>query len=325
MNRIVFFIALALLTQQAGAQCCSGGAGSPLAGGTSQGVLQEGQLELNTNLQYIFSDQFYQGSEIDTNKYFEEYRSLYQYFRFAYGLSPKLTVSIESGNYFFKEEVGLNFDPERSFRSSGFSDLILFPRYQLFHRMGESYTQEATLGLGVKIPLGSYNDSTRRTEPFSGEEYYLVNPLAVQATSGAIDLIVYGFYMIKPLQAQTRFFANLIYLHKGWNPRGEKTGEFASLGLFASQTIKEKLTITLQARGEWMGRTQINETIYLYDYPNYDPEATGYKKVFVSPQIGLSFSKFTAYILADLPVIQHLTKTQVGSKLQITGGLSFRI
>jgi hypothetical protein len=325
MHKLFLLILGILWFQMSMAQCCSGGAGSPLAGGTSQGVLPEGQLELNTNLQYIFSDQFYSGSQIDTNKYFEEYRSLYQYFRLAYGLSPKLTISLESGNYFFKEEVGLNFDPERSFRSSGFSDLIIFPRYQLFHRTGEKYSQEATLGLGVKLPIGSYNDSTMRTESFSGEQYYLVNPLAVQATSGAIDLIVYGFYMVKPLQSNTRFFANLIYLHKGWNPRGEKTGEFASLGLFASHTLKERFTLTLQTRAEWMGTTQINETIFMYAYPNYDPEATGYKKIFISPQVGVSFSKITAYLLADLPVIQNLTKTQVGSKIQITGGLSFRI
>lgn len=305
-------------------QCCSGGAGSPVAGGTSQGVLRLGQFELNSNFQYVSSDQFYKGTVRDTNKYFESFQSLYQYFRLAYGVSEKLTLSIESGNFFFKKEIGLFNDPERSYQSAGISDLIIFPRYQLFNHLGENSTTEATLGMGVKIPLGAYNDSTMRVEPFSGETYYVTNPQAVQPTTGSMDLILYGFMMHQRIGSPYRFFANLLYIHKGWNPLGEKTGEYASIGLFASRSLVKNTSLTFQVRAESMGKMRLNEHILMYAYPNYDPEATGYQKVFFSPQLGYTYKGITAYVLADIPLYQNLTKIQVGSKYQITGGLSYR-
>ena len=33
--------------------CCSGGAGSPIAGGASTGVLQENQMEISVNYRFI--------------------------------------------------------------------------------------------------------------------------------------------------------------------------------------------------------------------------------------------------------------------------------
>ena len=41
------------------AQCCAGGSGCPIAGGSSQGVLDENQFELNTNIQLINTNNFY--------------------------------------------------------------------------------------------------------------------------------------------------------------------------------------------------------------------------------------------------------------------------
>jgi hypothetical protein len=116
------------------AQCCAGGSGSPIAGGTSQGVLQEEQFELSTNFQFINSDKFFTGDVSDTNKYFDRFRSSYQYFRFAYGVTERFTMSVEGGNYFRKEEIGLNNDPTRTYQSAGIADLIIFSRYNILNR-----------------------------------------------------------------------------------------------------------------------------------------------------------------------------------------------
>jgi hypothetical protein len=305
------------------AQCCAGGSGSPIAGGTSQGVLSAQQFELNTNYQFINSDQFYNGDSKDTN-YFDQFRSSYQYFRVAYGITSNLMLSIETGYYFYKEEVGLNNDISKTYNSSGLSDLIIFPRYDVINKTGKKDKFELTLGLGYKIPIGSYNDSTGNVEPFSGSTYYVTNPQAVQLTTGAQDIIFYSFFYWGNLVGNFRLFTNTLYIKKGWNPLGEKMGDFASVGIFAGKTFFDHLGVTVQVRGELVAKMKLNEDILLYAYPNYDPYATGYKKVFVSPQLSYSFGKFNVYALADIPVYQYVTKSQVGTELQVTAGLSFR-
>ncbi len=313
-----------LINSHSFAQCCAGGAGSPIAGGTSQGVLSSNQFELNTNFQFINSDKFYTGDSYDTNKYFDQFKSAYQYFRVAYGLTSNLMMSVETGYYFYKEEIGLNNDPSKTYNSSGFSDIILFPRYDVLNVASDKNKFEWTLGLGYKIPIGSYNDSTGNVEPFSGDTYYVTNPQAVQLTTGAQDVIFYSFFYWGNLAKNFRLFTNTIYIKKGWNPLGEKMGDFASLALFAGKSFFNNLGVTLQVRGEWVGEMKLNKDILLYAYPNYDPYATGYKKVFVTPQLSFTKGKFTVYALADIPVYQYVTNTQVVTQLQATTGLSFR-
>ncbi|MFU8844667.1 MAG: hypothetical protein ACNA7V_12770 [Bacteroidales bacterium] len=320
----VLLFTLLLLSLETFGQCCAGGSGSPIAGGTSQGVLKEGQFELNTNFQFINSDKFFTKDSPDTNKYFDRFRSAYQYFRLAYGVTDNFTLSVEAGNFIKKVETGLNNDPTRTYSSSGIGDLIIFPRYTIFNRSGIKSKTEATVGLGFKIPLGSYNDSTGNVEPFSGMTYYVTNPQAVQPTSGAQDIIFYLFLFRGYPMKDFRLFANALYIKKGWNPIGEKLGDFASVALFAGKTIFEDFGVTLQARFEWADVMKLNPDIYLYAYPNYDPFATGYKKVFITPQINYTLGNFTVYGLIDIPVYQYVTKTQVGTKFQATAGLIYR-
>lgn len=325
MKHSILFLSILFFTWQFGAaQCCAGGAGSPVAGGTSQGVLQEGQVELNTNFQLISTDKFFEGDKPSDDKYFDRFRSAYQYFRFAYGLSSKLTMSIESGNYFYKEEIGLDKNPTTTYKSSGIGDLIFFPRYTVLKSKSKKCDSELTFGLGFKIPLGSYNDSTANIEPFSGQTYYVTKPQAVQLSSGAQDIIFYSFYFRGYPDIQARFFLSALYIKKGWNPIGERLGDFASLGVFAGKTFAYKYGLTLQLRGEWMDQMQLNKDIFLYAPPNYEPKFTGYKKVFFTPQLSYTGRSFTVYTLLDIPLYQNLTEIQVGTKFQATAGISYK-
>ena len=165
---VLLFLLFITGGQNINAQCCAGGSGSPIAGGASQGVLLERQVELNTNFQFINTDKFYTKDSPDTAKYFDRFHSTYQYFRLAYGVTKHFTMSIETGNYFIKEESGLHNNPATTYSSKGIGDLILFPRYDLINLTEEKRRTEVTVGLGYKIPLGSYNDSTGNVEPFSG-------------------------------------------------------------------------------------------------------------------------------------------------------------
>ncbi len=305
-------------------QCCSGGSGSPIAGGASQGVLLDRQVDLNTNFQFINTSRFFSGDSRDRAKYFDSFSSTYQYLRLAYGVTNDFTMSLETGYYFSKKEVGLNNNPSTSYSASGIGDLIIFPRYDIINRTEESHRTEFTIGLGYKIPLGSYNDSTGNIEPFSGKTFYVTNPQSVQLSSGAQDIIFYLFGSRSYPLKNFRVFANALYIKKGWNPIGEKLGDYASLGLFISRTFLENLGVTLQLRGEWVDKMKLNETILLNAYPNYDPEATGYKKIFLAPQLSYSTGKLVLYALTDIPIYQYVTKSQVGSEFSATMGVSYR-
>jgi hypothetical protein len=60
--------------------CCSGGAGSPMAGGAATGVLQENQMEVSINYQYNKSNKFFAENR-DTNSLFNNLSSNYLFFR----------------------------------------------------------------------------------------------------------------------------------------------------------------------------------------------------------------------------------------------------
>lgn len=310
-------------------QCCAGGSGSPIAGGGSQGVLLERQIELNSNIQFISTNKFFNKDSQDTAKTFDSFKSVYEYFRVAYGVSKNFTMSVEAGYYINKKEVGLDKNPASTYESSGWGDLILFPRYDIINWTEEKTRTEVTVGLGYKIPLGSYNDSTGNIEPFSGQTYYVTNPTAVQLSSGANDIIFYTFMFRGYTERNFRIFANGFYIKKGYNANAEKLGNFGSVALFASKSFFENLGVTIQARYEWTERMKINENILLFGNPsNYFPEATGYKKVFLTPQLSYSKGKFTIYAAMDFPIYQYLNTSdfyiQVGSEHQSTFGLSYR-
>lgn len=310
-------------------QCCAGGSGCAVAGGTSQGVLSEKQVELNTNFQFISANKFYKKDIPDTNRTFDGFSSQYEYFRFAYGISKNLTMSVESGYFLNKKETGLNGDPVSTYESKGFADLIIFPRLDIFNHVTLKTKSEITLGMGYKIPLGSYNDSTGNVEPFSGTTYYVTEPLSVQLSSGAQDIIFYSFLFHSWSKTNFRVFASGLYVKKGWNPNGEKLGDFASVALFAGKSFFNHFGITLQARYEWVDRMKINESVLLFGKPsNYFPEGTGYKKIFVSPQVSYTQGNISIYMSSDFPVYQYLNTsdfyTQVGSRYQTTIGVSYK-
>ena len=318
----LFTVVLILLfTNKIYAQCCGGSSGSPIAGGSSQGVLSENQLEINSNFQYIYTSKFYSGDKPDTN-YLDSYSSSYIYTRIAYGLSKRFTLSVETGYWADKTEVGKN--KTITFQSSGIGDLIIFPRYNLLNTEKNHKRTEITLGAGFKIPLGIYNDSSELTEPFSGSKYYITNPLSVQTTSGSQDLILYAFISRSNLFTNFRVFANVLYIKKGWNPIGEKMGDYFSVGVYAGKTYFKKLAATIQLKGEYVSGMQLNITIREFAYPNYDPEATGSKKLFIVPQISYNLKGFVFYALSEIPLYQYVTKTQIASQFQTTIGISYR-
>jgi hypothetical protein len=303
-------------------QCCAIGGGNPLAGDVSQGVLQHRQIELNSNFQYVNTNRFLTENKTDTN-YLERFSSQYLYTRLGIGVTERFTMSVEAGYWLDKNQVGLL---ERdSYRSSGIGDLILLPRYNLIKGTARNRFTNIVLGMGVKIPLGSYNDSIGHLEPFSGEIIYTTKPPAVQATSGAQDILFNVLYSGRLPVGRLQLSANFMYILKGWNPLGERLGDYTSLGIFVGRNLGDDLNIALQLRAEWIDQMQLNNEIRMYSFTNYDPEATGSRKVFVAPQLSYVVkNRFTVFAQSEIPVYQYVNKTQIASQTQFTIGLSYR-
>ena len=253
--------------------CCSGGSGSPIAGGASQGVLAPGQIELASNYQYISSNKF-KTENRDTAQLFNNYNSKYLYSKIAYGLTKEFTFSAELGYYFNKTQVGLfdsSLNESPKIESSGFGDLILFPRYDVFNKGDSTKKIELTLGLGYKIPLGSHEDSNLvYTNPLTGQQIFTTSPPLVQTTTGSQDFIFYAFFLRGFPKHNFRLFTNAIYIKKGWNSLGEKFGDYASVGLFAGKTFFKKLGVTLQVKGEWIDSLQADKNVDLLAMYNID-------------------------------------------------------
>lgn len=302
--------------------CCSGGSGSPIAGGASQGVLKEKQFEIAPNYQYTGTNKFYVGDR-DTARMLDYLFTNYLYLRLAYGVTDKFTMSVESGYFFNKTQYG--YQKADTVTSNGIGDLIIFPRYSIYTRNTEKTRTEITLGLGYKIPLGKYNDSTLVfTDPNNGKKYYTTSPPTVQPTTGSQDIIFYGFLYRGWPDKKFRVFANMLYIKKGWNALGQKFGDYASVGLFAGHTFFKKLGVTLQIRGEWVDSMKYDKNIDMLALYNVDVRSTGSKKIFFSPQISFNHNDFTVYALSEIPLYQYMNGTQIGSGVQHTAGLSYR-
>lgn len=322
--RLLFVISLLLLgsVKIYSQGCCSGGSGSPIAGGTSQGVLKERQMEISGSYQYLSSNKF-QVEDRDTAVLFDQLYSNYLYMRLAYGLTDKFTISVESGYFFNKTQIELK--KADTVTSSGIGDLILFPRYNVYTRNTEKTRTEITLGLGYKIPLGKYNDSNLVfTDPNTLQKYYTTSPPTVQPTTGSQDFIFYGFLYRGYPDKKFRVFANMIYLKKGWNALGQKFGDYASIGLFAGKTFFKKLGVTLQIRGEWVNKMKYDKNIDMLALYNVDVYSTGSRKVFISPQLSYTHKEFTVYALTEIPLYQYVNRVQVVSQTNVTAGISYR-
>ncbi len=329
MKRIVIILMLFNITSINGYSqgCCSGGSGSPMVGGVSMGVLQQGQFDFGESFQYFSSDKFYAGSLDSSSALVKDIKTSYLYSRLGYGITSKLTLYLEAGYFFHKTETGFDTDrPDYIKKSSGLSDIIIFPRYNVYDITNSKAHTELTLGLGLKIPIGNYHDSTTvYIDPTNGQNSKTVSPPTVQTTTGSNDFIFYGFALREFKKIKLKVFANVTYINKGYNSMGEKFGDYASIGLFAGKTYFKKLGVTCQLKYEWVDKMQLNPNIDLNALKiSIDPNSSGSKKLSFVPQLSYSYKSITLFGLYDMPVYQYLNGVQIGSKYLVTVGFTYR-
>jgi len=322
--RFILSCALLLLTTASiyAQGCCSGGSGSPIAGSASTGVLQKFQMEVSGSYQYNYSDIYLSGDN-DTLNMIDGLSSDYLFLKVDYGITEKFTMSVAFGYFADKSLIELGLRDTIS--SKGLGDLILFPRYSIYNKLRDNSRTEITLGMGLKIPLGSATDSNFVGTSAMGD-IYSISPPTVQTTTGSQDLMLYSFIYQGYHKRKLRFFASALYVKKGFNAMGIKFGDYASLGLFVGKTIFKNIGLTAQLKGEWIGQLEVAKTVDEVDIGKYsiEIESSGSKKLFFVPQLSYSHKGFTLFATSEIPLYQYLNGLQVGSLYQLTAGLSYR-
>lgn len=317
------FVLLSAFANEAGAQgCCSGGSGSPIAGGTSQGVLADRQAEVSASFQHINTNRFQTGDKKTIN-FLDNYNSNYLYARLAYGVTERFTLSLESGYYFNRTQVAL-YNKDK-ITCSGIGDVILFPRYTIYTHNTEKTRDEITLGVGFKMPVGKYLDSSVvYTDPASGKVIYSPMPPVVMPTTGSQDFIFYGFGYRGYPEKRFSLFTSVLYVKKGWNPLGQRFGDYASLGLFAGKSFPNRLGVTIQLKGEWVDVMKYDKNIDFIAKYNFDVLSTGGKKLLFVPQLNYSYKNLAVYALTEIPLYQYVNGTAIASQYLFTLGFSYR-
>ena len=320
MRLLLLTITLLLINSNAFAQgCCSGGAGSPIAGGAATGVLQENQMEVSINYQYNKSNKFFSEHQ-EATPLFSNLSSDYLFFRTDYGVSKKLTLSIAAGYYLDKSLI--KTDNTDTTTTTGLGDLVIFPRYSVYNKTANFKRTEIAIGLGLKTPLGINNDSTL-TGP-NVWDFYKTNPPTVQTTIGSNDLMFYSFFFREYQKSKLRFFMTALYVKKGFNSLGIKYGDYTSVGLFASKTLFYRWGLTAQLKAENIAQIKAAENIDLVAEYDIYKESTGSKKWFFIPQLSYSKDGLTVFATSEIPLYQYLNGTQVGSQHQFTFGVNYR-
>ena len=329
MRLIVLLIFSFLFQNLAFSQgCCSGGGSNPIAGGTATGVLQKYQMEVSLNYQNNTSNKFFEGTEeVSQEGIYDKLSSEYLFLRTDYGISKKLTLSLATG-YHLNKTLSYK-DQDTSASTSGFGDLIIFPRYDIYNETKGNIRSEITLGFGVKVPIGSHTD-TIETVPGVWD----LIPPTIQLSTGGTDLVFYSFFFREYKKQKLRFFANSLYIKKGYNSLDEKFGDYTSISLFASKTFFRKWGITTQLKAERIGQIEVRQSKLLdlivsdqyFGLPNFldKQKATGSKKWLFIPQISYSQSGITVFAKAEIPLYQYLNGTQIGSNQQFTVGVNYR-
>lgn len=338
MRRIGLLLGvIALSAYSYGQGCCSGGGGNPLAGNTSTGVLGKNQMEVRSSYQYSSSGMFLSGDR-DTVPYFDNLSSDYLFFKVDYGVTERFTMSVASGYFLDRSirEFPIGDETEaRIVSSSGFGDLIILPRMNVFTKQKGSKRTELTVGLGMKIPLGINNDSSSigysyflnmdGPQPFiDSVEIWQTLPPTIQTTTGSNDLMLFANYLRAYNKINMRVFLTGFYVRKGWNSLGQKFGDFATLTIAADKTVYKNFGAMVQLGGEWTGLMKTTPAIDQLATYGIDPSSTGSYKVSVLPQLRYSFKRgLTLFANMDIPLYQYMRGTQIAAKHQITAGLNY--
>lgn len=298
---IFFLVCFACCPFLLKAQCLS--SVNPVGGTDNLLVLEKTSLRVISFYKYGQGNQYYEGSgRSDFNLISKAY---YNYFSviLGYGLTPKLTLEMETG-YFLNKTQNYNLTPDYSLTGSGLSNAVIMAKHSIFTEpVNRIYITGA---LGAKIPFS-------RELQWSPNNVKL--PVEVQPTLGAYGAVFSTSIVKENSGTGMRYFlTNRIETHSS-NKEDYKPGNSVFTSLYISKHLiqhwlKDNWTAILQIRNEIRGYDKIE---------GRKKESSGSTLFFIAPQLNYVFKEewyFSA--MTDVPVYQHFKGTQLGAGLGFT-------
>lgn len=225
--------------------CCTPGTSSLY--GAERGVAQFRTLNASLSYQDIFANRAYQGSRQvdDLLRRIVLVQTLNV--ELEYGVADRVSLLV-LGNYTsksreFTTSSAAGFGTQTTtYTTDGIGDIIVLGKYALMQPTITS-PYEVSLGLGAKIPTGSY------TQEQDGTRY----AIDLQPGTGAIDLLGWAFASRSFPADHLSYYASFLYRYTGANPDGYKVGNEWVASLGAEYSIEEWLQLSLQIRGRGAG------------------------------------------------------------------------
>ncbi|MFZ4741581.1 MAG: hypothetical protein ACOYLE_10510 [Bacteroidales bacterium] len=268
-------------------------AGNPQLNLAEQTVLSDKELEFSLTYFHSNSNKYFTEDQIFNNvKYIKNAFSNYTEFKSSYGFTPKLSASIELG-YFINKTVNYQ---DSSLNGHGLGDAAVYLKYRLIFSKNAKFT--LLPAIGIKIPIGVFDQMDGNAKL----------PIMVQPSSGNFKYIA-GVFMSKVINYRISISSICAYEYAQLIDSKNfyyKYGDQWMLSFFAQYRFQENFSTVLQFRFENKDKSHIliNKVV----------EASGYKIVFVSPQLNYNFNKnYQISASADFPVYRYYNGTQFAS------------
>ena len=295
-KRIFFLACITFFPFLLKAQCLS--SVNPVGGTDNLLVLEKNALRVISFYKYGQGNQYFEGSgRSDFNMISKAYYNFLSVI-VGYGLTPKLTLEMESG-YFFNKTQNYNFTPAYSLTGRGLSNAVILAKHSIFTEpVNRIYITGA---LGAKIPFS-------RELQWSPNNVKL--PVEVQPTLGAYGAVFSTSFVKENSGTGIRYFlTNRIETHVQ-NREDYKPGTSVYTSLYISKHLrqhwlKDNWTAILQFRNEIRGYDKVD---------GWKKESSGSALFFISPQLNFVLKEeWYLSAMTDIPVYQHFKGTQLGA------------
>jgi len=284
-------------------QCCS--AGNPVGGDGSNEGLSKNELRIFTSYKHSLSKEyFYHDSKADIpfveKSYFD-----FQNLSMTYGISPRLSAHAELG-YFYNKTQDLKFNNNKEeIRSHGLGDISLNIRFIALKTVKP--ISQLVFSAGIKAPIGE----------FSEEMDGITIPISLQPSSGALKYNVSAFYMRKRLGHKLGWNSFTIFEYSQTINRGfliYKYGNYFQYSIAGTYAINKNLNVIVNAKFEWRERDKREAGLKI--------ESTGSSLLYFNPQLMYDFKhKWSAILMADLPVYKYVNGYQMTNQFSVQVGL----
>lgn len=299
---VSLLLLLLCLMGRAGAQCCA--PGNPVGGNINPGANPSGQTLLWLGHRYGYAGRYFDGAQPIAPTFVRAGDYQHLTLSATHGLSEHLTAQAELGYVLYKRQWYVPGVRPTQLSGRGFTDLTLLVRVNVLR--DEVRGWELTLGLGPKLPLGSYQQT----------QGGIRLPQDLQPSTGAVELVQTIFLQKTLLPRKLRFFALSHFELKGQNPEGYRFGPLLAVAAFGSYAPMPRWTFLSQLRYEWRGRDTrpLTGQGFALDNGREQVPPTGSQRLWLGPQVAFQPNPdWQISLLAEWPLFQRYHAQQLGS------------